>query len=241
MRAPFRLPRVATTCSPERISNRRSSSSRRSAAANTRRARCIAYRPAVTPPMRASWVLRDRREVRTQPLVGRPDRPARRRATRPAAAETTTRTRTRTRSAGHRRATPSRRVDLGGFVMRLVLVRWRRRGTAAARCAGTDGPFEPGRAGCHNRRVHIDKLRNTTGFVVVDLDDAPTSVGIVRVAPKVLQGSATALARTATYTFAARELQVGGASAGISTDPEQRAEAVAAFADEVRERVDAGT
>ena len=125
--------------------------------------------------------------------------------------------------------------------MRLVLVRWRRRGTAAARCAGTDGPFEPGRAGCHNRRVHIDKLRNTTGFVVVDLDDAPTSVGIVRVAPKVLQGSATALARTATYTFAARELQVGGASAGISTDPEQRAEVAAAFADEVRERVDAGT
>jgi glutamate dehydrogenase/leucine dehydrogenase len=94
---------------------------------------------------------------------------------------------------------------------------------------------------CHNRRVHIDKLSNTGSFVVVDLDDAPTSVGIVRVAPKVLQGSATALARTATYTFAARHLTIGGASAGISTTPDQRDDAIGVFVAEVEPRVEAAT
>lgn len=88
--------------------------------------------------------------------------------------------------------------------------------------------------------MHIDKLSNTGAFVVVDLDDAPTSVGIVRVAPKVLQGSATALARTSTYAFAARELQIGGASAGISAEPDRRADAVDAFVAEIAPRVDSG-
>jgi glutamate dehydrogenase/leucine dehydrogenase len=89
--------------------------------------------------------------------------------------------------------------------------------------------------------VHIDKLSNTGAFVVIDLDDAPTSVGIVRVAPKVLQGSATALARTTTYTFAARELKVGGASAGISADPDRRDELVGSFVADVTSRVESGT
>jgi glutamate dehydrogenase/leucine dehydrogenase len=89
--------------------------------------------------------------------------------------------------------------------------------------------------------VHIDKLSNTSAFVVVDLDDAPTSVGIVRVAPKVLQGSATALARSSTYTFAARGLKVGGASAGINADADGRAEAIAAFVAEVEPLVKAGS
>ena len=102
-------------------------------------------------------------------------------------------------------------------------------------------PFGWSSPECQNRRVHIDKLSNTGSFVVVDLDDAPTSVGVVRVAPKVLQGSATALARTATYTFASRELKVGGASAGISTTPEERADAVGVFVAEVAPRVEAGT
>jgi glutamate dehydrogenase/leucine dehydrogenase len=95
-------------------------------------------------------------------------------------------------------------------------------------------------AGCQNPGVQIDKLSNTGAFVVVDLDGSPQSAGIVRVAPKVLHGSATALARTATYTFAIRELQVGGASAGISADPENRAEAIATFVADVAPRVASG-
>src|SRR5690606_10607007 len=51
--------------------------------------------------------------------------------------------------------------------------------------------------------VKIEKLPGNS-FVVLDLVDAPCSVGIVRAAPKVLQGGAKALARTATYTYAAR-------------------------------------
>jgi hypothetical protein len=51
---PLRFPNVATTCSVVRSSNDRSSSSRRSADANARRARCAAYPAAVLPPTRAN-------------------------------------------------------------------------------------------------------------------------------------------------------------------------------------------
>ncbi|MDZ7679145.1 MAG: hypothetical protein U5K29_11395 [Acidimicrobiales bacterium] len=88
--------------------------------------------------------------------------------------------------------------------------------------------------------MQIHKLTTTNAFIITDLDGASQAAGIVRVAPKVLQGSAQAFARTATYTFALRELQVGGASAGISAEAEARDEAVAAFVAEVKARVDAG-
>lgn len=90
------------------------------------------------------------------------------------------------------------------------------------------------------RGVKIDKLSSTTAFVATDLADAPLSVGVVRAAPKVLQGGAQALARSATYTFALRELQVGGASAGISADAEAREAAVNAFVEELAPRVESG-
>jgi hypothetical protein len=35
--------------------------------------------------------------------------------------------------------------------------------------------------------VKLDKLTGTDGFVVIDLADATTSVGIARLAPKVLR------------------------------------------------------
>ena len=50
--------------------------------------------------------------------------------------------------------------------------------------------------------MKVDKLTGTDGFVVIDLDDATTSVGIVRLAPKVLRDSAQLLARSVTYAFA---------------------------------------
>ena len=106
-----------------------------------------------------------------------------------------------------------------------------------------DAPAAPSitlASGCHNPQVKIDKLTTTNAFVIIDLEDASQAAGVVRAAPKVLQGSSKALARTATYTFAVRELQVSGASAGISADPEERVDAIAAFVTEVAPRVESG-
>ena len=87
--------------------------------------------------------------------------------------------------------------------------------------------------------MKIEKL-GPTAFIAIDLDGAPCSAGIVRSAPKILQGGAKDLARSATYTFALRGLQVGGASAGISAEPEDRDGAIAAFVDAILPRVEAG-
>lgn len=88
--------------------------------------------------------------------------------------------------------------------------------------------------------MKIQKLTGTNAFVAVDLEGAPCATGVVRAAPKVLQGGAQAMARTTTYTFAMRELQVGGASAGISAEPDQREAAVAAFVEEIAPRAESG-
>jgi hypothetical protein len=89
--------------------------------------------------------------------------------------------------------------------------------------------------------VKVDKLTGTDGFVIVDLDDATTSVGVVRLAPKVLRDGAELLARAVTYTFAAFGVRGhGGASAAVNAKPESRDDAVAAFVDEVRERAASG-
>jgi glutamate dehydrogenase (NAD(P)+) len=77
--------------------------------------------------------------------------------------------------------------------------------------------------------VTTRKLTTVDAFVVTDLDDAPLSAGIVRLAPKLLVDGASWLARSQTYLFASFERQVGGASAGINAAAEARAEAIAAF------------
>ncbi|HEY7069969.1 MAG TPA: hypothetical protein VH479_07650 [Acidimicrobiales bacterium] len=89
--------------------------------------------------------------------------------------------------------------------------------------------------------MKLDKLTGTDGFVVVDLADATTSVGIVRLAPKVLREGVELLARSVTYTFASFGIAGhGGASGAINAKPEARDDAVAAFVDEMRERAEAG-
>lgn len=88
--------------------------------------------------------------------------------------------------------------------------------------------------------MKIEKLTGTDAFLAIDLEGAPCSAGVVRAAPKVLQGGAQAMARTATYTFAIRELEVGGMSAGINTPPEGRDDAVAAFVAAIAPRAAAG-
>jgi glutamate dehydrogenase/leucine dehydrogenase len=89
--------------------------------------------------------------------------------------------------------------------------------------------------------VKVQRLSSTDGFIVWDLDLATTSVGVVRLAPKVLQDGAVLLARTVTYSFAAFGVaEHGGASAAINSKPENRDTAIAAFVEEVRPLVDAG-
>ena len=76
------------------------------------------------------------------------------------------------------------------------------------------------------------RLTSVDAFVITDLDDAPLSAGIVRLAPKLLVDGASWLARSQTYLFASFERQVGGASAGINATPDMRAEAIAGFLEE---------
>lgn len=77
------------------------------------------------------------------------------------------------------------------------------------------------------------KLSTVDGFVLLDIEDAPGAVGIVRSAPKILVGGAEMLARSVTYTFAAFGIRASGASAGVNAKPDGRADALAAFSEEV--------
>lgn len=76
------------------------------------------------------------------------------------------------------------------------------------------------------------KLTSTDGFVVIDLDDAPLAIGIVRSAPKVLVDGATWLARSETYRYAFFGRKVSGASAAVNTPAEAKAEAIGSFVTE---------
>jgi len=87
------------------------------------------------------------------------------------------------------------------------------------------------RVGCAAVQVH--KLDVTDAFYALDLDGAPRSVGVVRVAPKVLVDGAELLARATTYAFAVFGVRAGGVSAGINTRPDGRDQAVTAFCEAV--------
>ena len=80
--------------------------------------------------------------------------------------------------------------------------------------------------------MFIRKLTSADAFVAVDLADVP-GCGVVRCAPKILQGGAKDLARSTTYALAALERRETGISAGINAAPEDRDAAVVALAAEV--------
>lgn len=80
--------------------------------------------------------------------------------------------------------------------------------------------------------MNVRKLASTDAFIVVDFPDAPAA-GIVRRARKVLESSATDLARTATYSFGAFGVQRSGASAGINAEGEAVPGAIEAFVTEL--------
>jgi glutamate dehydrogenase/leucine dehydrogenase len=77
--------------------------------------------------------------------------------------------------------------------------------------------------------VQITKLTGTDAFVAVDLASSDRASGIVRWAKKVLQDGAGNLARHLTYGYASLGIEASGASAGINSDPDGRADAIAAF------------
>ncbi len=83
------------------------------------------------------------------------------------------------------------------------------------------------------------KLKSTDAFVVRDFDDG-SSAGIVRQARKILQSSATDLARSATYAFASHEMERGGASGGINAEGDQVAGAIEAAVAELEPLVASG-
>jgi len=80
--------------------------------------------------------------------------------------------------------------------------------------------------------VFIRKLTSTDAFVAIDLTDV-AGTGVVRCAPKILQGGAKDLARSTTYALAVLERRETGISAGINAAPDGRDTAVAAFVAEV--------
>jgi glutamate dehydrogenase (NAD(P)+) len=88
--------------------------------------------------------------------------------------------------------------------------------------------------------VPLQKLSSVDAFVVTDLDDAPSSTGVVRCAPTVLTSGAADLARTTTYAYATLGMPRGGASAGINAPSDGRAAAIAAFVAEIEPLVAAG-
>jgi hypothetical protein len=103
----------------------------------------------------------------------------------------------------------------------------------AGRIAGADGVGGSG-------TVTIRKLTSTDAFVVVDLPGAPVAAGVARLAPKLLVDGATWLARSLTYQFAAFGRQVSGASAGVNSPADTRADTLAAFVAELAPEVAGG-
>jgi hypothetical protein len=90
--------------------------------------------------------------------------------------------------------------------------------------------------------MRFTKLEGTDAFVVDDLDAARTSVGIARLAPKVLRDGAELLARSTTYAYAAFGVDgFGGAAAGVNAKPDARDGAITAFTAELRSRADDGS
>ena len=81
--------------------------------------------------------------------------------------------------------------------------------------------------------MQIHKLTTVDAFVVVDIESAANSSGVVRAGDKILVSSATELARCTTYAYASLRVPKSGASAGISAPQADRRDAIAKFVAEV--------
>ncbi len=87
----------------------------------------------------------------------------------------------------------------------------------------------------------LQKLETADAFVVRDLDTEAPAIGIVRSAPKILQGGAKELARSQTYQLAILEMQKQGASCGVNAAPDARDDMMTAFCAELMPVVESGS
>lgn len=86
--------------------------------------------------------------------------------------------------------------------------------------------------------MHIHRLQTIDAFVVFDFDDAQFSAGGTRFAPDVTEDEAALLARAMTYKFGVLGLRAGGAKGAIRGTPEQKAELLQKYCDEIRPLVE---
>lgn len=85
----------------------------------------------------------------------------------------------------------------------------------------------------------VRKLASTDGFVIVDFPEAPAA-GVIRRARKILESSASDLARSASYTFASFEMERSGASGGLNAEGDSIPGAVEALVTELGPDAESG-
>lgn len=85
----------------------------------------------------------------------------------------------------------------------------------------------------------VQKLQTVDGFVVRDFAATPSS-GVVRRGRKILERSATDLARSATYAFAFLGIERGGASAGLNAEGDGERAALVALMTELGDELSNG-
>ncbi len=88
--------------------------------------------------------------------------------------------------------------------------------------------------------MNVQQLVSAKGFIVFDLEGAPSAICTARQGRAVPEETAALLARSTTYQLATFERKVGGAAAGINAKPDDRARAIGAFVSEVADRVERG-
>jgi len=81
--------------------------------------------------------------------------------------------------------------------------------------------------------VKTVRLKSVDAFVAFDFE-CPTSAGGTRLAADVTERETQLLARAMTYKFAVLGVSIGGAKAAIRATPEQRAEALRRYCQEIR-------
>lgn len=84
----------------------------------------------------------------------------------------------------------------------------------------------------------IHHLQTVDGFIAFDFDDARFSAGGTRYAADVTQAEAALLARAMTYKFGVLGLQAGGAKGAVRGTPEQKAELMRKYCEEIRPLVE---
>ena len=84
------------------------------------------------------------------------------------------------------------------------------------------------------------RLTSAKGFLLLDLDDAPASVGLARSAPSILQSGAVSMARSVTYSFASFAIEAGGAQLAVNAKPDERPAAIVAALEQIGPDLEAG-